>query len=109
MRGWRVTGTVAVVLIDGSARYLDQGTVFRAGDNVEHLERVGLVEPVDLADEQPAPQAKAPAGELPAEATDMKGLSVEQLRDYAAAQGIDLGAAQSKNQILAVIKAAAQD
>lgn len=61
---WRVTGPVAVVIIEGSARYLDCGTVFGAGENVEHLVSIGLVEPVEAveavpdAEPEPSPDAE---------------------------------------------------
>ena len=73
------------------------GGVVPEGADAEHLAHlisVGLVSKVEVADEV------APAG-----AKGFDGMTVAELKEHAAARGIDLGEAGKRDEILAVIKA----
>lgn len=52
------------------------------------------------------PTAPTTPPEPPAPAPDLDGLTLSQLREYAAENGIDLGSATRKADVLAVIQAA---
>ena len=68
MSRYRVTAPVAVALIEGSAVYLERGTIFGGAQNVDHLVAVGLVEavadaPVVTEEPEAAAEEAAPAAE----------------------------------------------
>lgn len=94
---YRVTGALAVAKVCDSEQYLRRGSLVPAGvaaEQVEHLISVGLVSKVDVADEA------APVG-----AKGIDGMTVAELKEHAAARGIDLGEAGKKGEILAAIRA----
>ena len=99
---YTVIGPVAVVKVGEELRYLDHGVVVPEqadAESVEHLLAIGLigtteaVEPDTPTDE---PQGK-PAGE--------ESVDLDELRTYAAENGIDIGDATRKADIRAAIDA----
>lgn len=107
--GWRVIGPVAVVLVDGSARYMEQGRVFTAGDNIDHLVSIGLVEVVE--ETEPAEPVQDPDGTsasgdpdvaaaVEAAKTDLAGKDLMELRAIAAERHVDLTGRTRKADII---------
>jgi hypothetical protein len=98
-KAYKVVGPVAVIRKGKSERYVNRGAVLPADlldeDNAEHLVAVGLIEPVEVAEDE------APEGEPTEEWTN------KQLDAYAAAKGIDIKAAKTKADKLAAFAAAA--
>ena len=94
---YRVVGPVAVVRVAGRRVSVECGGVVPEGADAEHLAHlvsVGLVSKVEVADEV-----------APAEAKGIDGMTVAELKEHAAARGIDLGEAGKKDEILAAIRA----
>lgn len=96
-----VAGPVAVVELEGGAsRYLYRGFPLPEGcTNLNHLLAVGLV-----VIGEPEPEQE-PVAVVEKSIDDMK---VDELKAYAAQQGIELGEAKAKPEILAAIKAATE-
>ena len=95
-------------------RFLEQGTVLPEGvpaSDLEHLQSVGMIaeleevepEPVDGSGEPETP-VDEPQGEE--ESVDLDALNLDELRTYAAENGIDIGDATRKADIRAAIQAA---
>lgn len=110
---WRVIGPVAVVLVDGSARYMERGRAFSTGDNVDHLVSIGLIERVEEPVEpEPQSDGKADGDQGEAEAVkqateDLQQRDLNELRALAAERKVDLAGATKKADIIAAIVAAA--
>ena len=97
MAAYRVKAGAVVAVIGGSDRYLERGVVLPEGvENIDHLKAVGLVEEVALD------EPDEPAGE---ESVDLDALNLDELRTYAAENGIDIGDATRKADIRAAIDA----
>ena len=95
---YTVSGPVAVVKVGEELRYLDHGAAVPEqadAESVEHLLAVGLVA------ESVEPQGES-AGE---ESVDLDALNLDELRTYAAENGIDIGDATRKADIRAAIDA----
>lgn len=94
-----VAGPVAVAeFAGGASRYLYKGSPLPEGcTNLDHLLAVGLVAIGEPEQEPVAVVEKS--------IDDMK---VDELKAYAAQQGIELGEAKVKPEILAAIKAATE-
>lgn len=92
-----VTGPVAVAeFAGGASRYLYKGATLPEGcTNLAHLKAVGLVAEITEPEPEPAVETKG--------VDDMK---LDELKAYADEQGIDLGEAKLKPEVLAAIKAA---
>ena len=110
---WRVIGPVAVVLVDGSARYMERGRAFSTGDNVDHLASIGLIEAVEAVEESdPQGDGKSDDDTVEAEAVkqateDLQQRDLNELRALAAERKVDLAGATKKADIIAAIVAAA--
>lgn len=107
---WRVIGPVAVVLVDGSARYMERGRVFSTGDNVDYLVSIDLVEAVEESDPQGDGKTDDDQDETAAAkqaAEDLQQLDLNELRALAAERKVDLADATKKADIIAAIVAAA--
>ena len=106
MAGYIVTGPVAVVRIGNEYHYFRRGAVFTEGANIGHLCAVGLVEPFgdgprsDSAD--PGLPNEAAEDDLP---EDLQALNLAELREVAKEQGVDLGGATRKADIIAALSA----
>ena len=105
MRKHIVTGPVAVAeFAGGASRYLYKGAILPEGcTNLAHLKAVGLVaetaEPVaETAEPEPEP-------ELAVETKDFDDMKLDELKAHAAENGIDLGDARTKADIMAAIQA----
>lgn len=104
-----VTGPKAVVVAaDGARLYLDEGATVPTGadqDRLDHLIAVGLVgqasddalEAVEYPEEA---EAAAAAGD------GLDTLKLAELQEYASSNGIPLGAARTKAEVIVVIRAA---
>ena len=97
MAAYRVKAGAVVAVIGGSDRYLERGVVLpESVENIDHLKAVGLVEEVA------PPETGEPA---PGGAVDLDALNLDELRAYAAENGIDIGDATRKADIRAAIDA----
>ncbi len=103
MAGYIVTGPVAVVRIGNEYHYFRRGTVFTEGANTGHLCAVGLVEPFgDSPSADPGLPNEAAEDNLP---EDLQALNLAELREIAKEQGVDLGGATRKADIIAALSA----
>ena len=103
MAGYIVTGPVAVVRIGNEYHYFRRGTVFTEGANTGHLCAVGLVEPFgDGPSADPGLPDEAAEDDLP---EDLQALNLAELREIAKDQGVDLGGATRKADIIAALSA----
>ncbi len=106
MAGYIVTAPVAVVRIGNEYHYFSRGTVFTEGANIDHLCAVGLIESFgddprsDSAD--PGQPNEAAEEDLP---DDLHALNQAELREVAKEQGVDLGGATRKADIIAALSA----
>lgn len=93
-----VTGPVAVAeFAGGASRYLYKGAILPEGcTNLAHLKAVGLV--AETAEPEPEP-------ELAVETKDFDDMKLDELKAHAAENGIDLGDARTKADIMAAIQA----
>ena len=97
MASYRVKAGAVVAVIGGSDRYLERGVVLPEGvENIDHLKAVGLVEEVA------PPETGEPAR---GGGVDLDALNLDELRAYAAENGIDIGDATRKADIRAAIDA----
>lgn len=98
-----VAGPVAVAeFAGGASRYLYKGSPLPEGcTNLVHLLAVGLVA---IGEPEQEPEQE-PVAVVEKSIDDMK---VDELKAYAAQQGIELGEARVKPEILAAIKAATE-
>lgn len=103
MAGYIVTAPVAVVRIGSEYHYLSRGTVFAEGANIDHLCAVGLIEPFgDSRSDSAGPDLSDEADDLP---EDLRALNLAELREIAKEQGVDLGGATRKADIIAALSA----
>lgn len=103
MAGYIVTGPVAVVRIGNEYHYFRRGTVFTEGANAGHLCAVGLIEPFgDGPSADPDLPNEAAEDDLP---EDLQALNLAELREIAKEQGVDLGGATRKADIIAALSA----
>ena len=114
---YTVSGPVAVVKVGEELRYLDHGAAVPEqadAESVEHLLAVGLIGKTEAVEpDAPAVEPDAPADEPPGEpaggeAVDLDALNLDELRTYAAGNGIDIGDATRKADIRAAIDAASR-
>ena len=102
---YTVSGPVAVVRVGEELRYLDHGAAVPEqadAESVEHLLAVGLV----AESVEPDAPAVEPQGESAGEeSVDLDALNLDELRTYAAENGIDIGDATRKADIRAAIDA----
>ena len=102
---YTVSGPVAVVKVGEELRYLDHGAAVPEqadAESVEHLLAVGLV----AESVEPDAPAVEPQGESAGEGSvDLDALNLDELRTYAAENGIDIGDATRKADIRAAIDA----
>ena len=104
---YTVSGPVAVVKVGEELRYLDHGAAVPEqadAESVEHLLAVGLIGKTEaVVQDAPADEPQGePAGE---ESVDLDALDLDELRTYAAENGIDIGDATRKADIRAAIDA----
>ena len=99
MAGYIVTAPVAVVRIGNEYHYFSRGTVFTEGANIDHLCAVGLIE--SFGDDPGLPN-EAAEDDLP---EDLRALNLAELREIAKDQGVDLGGATRKADIIAALSA----
>ena len=103
MAGYIVTAPVAVVRIGNEYHYFSRGTVFTEGANIDHLCAVGLIEPIgDGPSADPGLPNEAAEDDLP---EDLQALNLAELREIAKEQGVDLGGATRKADIIAALSA----
>lgn len=113
---YKVKAPAVVARVDDPRRqvYLYRGATLPpavSDEEARRLVRRGLVvEVVEVVEVAPAPAPPATDGDIDAgEGADLEGMTVDDLREYAAVSDIDLNGATRKADIIAAIRAAEQD
>lgn len=98
--GYEVTAAAVRIVVGPTAHLVERGRLLPAGVAVADIARMltkGMIAPVA----EPEPDAAATGVDF-----DPKKANVAELRDFAAAHGIDLGDSTKKADIVSVIEAA---
>lgn len=103
---WKVAAACVVVDVEGAERYIYRGGILPAGvsaASITRLSNVDLIVPVDA--EEARNSVPVDAITLP-DGTPSAQWKVDQLKAYALRNGIELGAASRKGELLEVITSA---
>ena len=94
-RRYVVTGPAAVVRLGGRRVTLERGGIVPDGADPDHLAHLASIGLVAVAEQEPESEP----------VSGLDDMTVAQLREHAAAAGVDLGEAAKKTEILAALKA----